>query len=80
MHHPSPGPHSQRARTTRVPSQSSATVQITSGSASHLLRASTLRALRCGRASDQIAIDQTMPDDGHSRSARASNASLGRRA
>jgi hypothetical protein len=50
------------------------TVQITSGSASHFLSASTLLVLRCGRASDQIAIDQSMTGVGHPCSARASNA------
>jgi hypothetical protein len=43
-------------------------------SSSDYLRASTLRALRWVPASDQIAIDQSMLDVGHSRGARASNA------
>ena len=43
---------------------SRAMIQITSGSVSHFLCSSTLRALRWGWASDQIAIDQSMPDVG----------------
>jgi hypothetical protein len=66
--------HSRAFLILRSAQYSRATVQITSGSVSHFLSASTLRALRCGRASDQIAIDQSMPVVGHSCSARASNA------